>query len=86
MKVSAFDSKNGLVVIKPSGVAYDHLSPENMVIVDMSVNIIEGTLKPSSDTATHLEIYKSFPEIKILSTHTLNGRLFGHNLGKTFPR
>lgn len=69
--VSAIDREKGLIVIKPSGVEYDQLSPDKMVIVDLDGNIVEGDLKPSSDTATHIELYKSFEEIKgIVHTHS----------------
>lgn len=69
--VSAIDREKGLVVIKPSGVEYDQLSPDKMVIVDLDGNVIEGDLKPSSDTATHIELYKSFEGIKgIVHTHS----------------
>lgn len=52
----------GLIAIKPSGVPYDSMSPEDIVIADMTGRVVEGTLRPSSDLATHLEIYKRFPE------------------------
>lgn len=69
--VSGIDRKKGLVVIKPSGVEYEDLSPENMVVVDLDGNVIDGDLNPSSDTATHLELYKSFPEISgVVHTHS----------------
>lgn len=69
--VSGFDRDSGLVVIKPSGVEYEQLSPNDMVVVDLDGNIVEGNLKPSSDTATHVELYKAFPEIKgIVHTHS----------------
>jgi len=69
--VSGIDREQGQVVIKPSGVEYENLSPENMVVVDLNGGIIEGDLKPSSDTATHLELYKEFPEIEgIVHTHS----------------
>lgn len=69
--VSFFDSKRKIMVIKPSGVPYELLTPENMVIVNLDGNVIEGNLKPSSDTYTHLEIYKNYPEIKsIVHTHS----------------
>jgi len=69
--VSAIDRKRGLFAIKPSGVDYDKLSPENMVVMDLAGNRIEGTLSPSSDTATHLELYKAFPDIGgIVHTHS----------------
>ncbi len=69
--VSGIDRETGLVVIKPSGVSYDDLNPENMVVVDFDCNVIEGNLKPSSDTLTHIELYKAFPAISgIVHTHS----------------
>ena len=69
--VSAIDRENGLFVIKPSGVDYDKLTPEMMVVMDLNGNKVEGDLNPSSDTATHLELYKAFPEIGgIVHTHS----------------
>ena len=69
--VSAIDRKSGLVVIKPSGVNYDHLYPEHMVVVDLDGNIVEGNLKPSSDTPTHIAIYKAFPNVGgVVHTHS----------------
>lgn len=69
--VSGIDRESGLVVIKPSGVEYSELSAENMVVVDLQGEIIEGNLKPSSDTATHLELYRQFPSIGgIVHTHS----------------
>lgn len=69
--VSAIDLESGLVVIKPSGIDYDKLSPEDMVVVDLNGNKIEGEWKPSSDTATHLELYKAFPKIGgVVHTHS----------------
>lgn len=69
--VSGIDRKTNLIVIKPSGVSYDDLKPENMVVVDFDCNVIEGILKPSSDTLTHIELYKAFPEIGgIVHTHS----------------
>lgn len=67
--VSAIDRKTGYVVIKPSGVEYKNMSPSDMVVVDLDGNIIDGRLKPSSDTPTHLELYKSFPTVGGI-THT----------------
>ena len=61
--VSAIDRESGLVVIKPSGVDYDKLTPADMVVVDLNGKRVEGDLNPSSDTATHVELYKAFPEI-----------------------
>ena len=69
--VSAIDREKGIVVIKPSGVSYDEMKAEQMVVVDMDGNVLEGTLKPSSDTATHLELYKAFSEIGgVVHTHS----------------
>ena len=61
--VSGIDRKSGYFVIKPSGVDYDDLKPEDMVVMDLEGNKIEGAYKPSSDTATHLELYKKYQEI-----------------------
>lgn len=61
--VSAVDRKNGVFAIKPSGVPYEDLKPEDIVIVDFDNNIIEGTLRPSSDTKTHAYLYKNWPNI-----------------------
>ena len=69
--VSGLDRERGLFVIKPSGVEYDKLTPEDMVVVDLDGNRVEGKLNPSSDTATHLELYKAFPQIGgIVHTHS----------------
>lgn len=69
--VSAIDRARGLVVIKPSGVEYGDLSPENMVVVRLDGSTAEGSLHPSSDTPTHLELYRSFPSIGgIVHTHS----------------
>ncbi len=69
--VSGIDREKGLVVIKPSGVDYDDLLPEKMVVIDLEGNRVEGDLNPSSDTATHLELYKHFPDIGgIVHTHS----------------
>ncbi|MDO4294924.1 MAG: L-ribulose-5-phosphate 4-epimerase [bacterium] len=68
---SGIDRERGLVVIKPSGVEYEDLSVENMVVVNLDGEVVEGELRPSSDTATHLELYKAFPEIGgIVHTHS----------------
>ena len=62
--VSAIDREKGLVVIKPSGVSYDSMKPSDMVVVDLQTgNVVEGDLNPSSDTPTHLVLYREFPEI-----------------------
>lgn len=69
--VSAIDKETRLVVIKPSGVSYDDMKAEHMVVVDLNGKVIEGTLKPSSDTATHLALYRAFPNIGgVVHTHS----------------
>ena len=69
--VSGIDREKGLFVIKPSGVDYDKLKPEDMVVIDMEGNRVEGKYRPSSDTATHLELYKAFSEIGgVVHTHS----------------
>jgi len=69
--VSAIDRESGLVVIKPSGVSYEEMRAKQMVVVDLDGKVVEGNLKPSSDTATHLVLYNSFPEIGgIVHTHS----------------
>ena len=75
--VSGFDREEGFVVIKPSGVDYTELKSEDMVVIDLDGLKLEGNLSPSSDTPTHLEIYKAFPEIKgIAHTHSDYATLF----------
>ena len=69
--VSGIDRESGLVVIKPSGVPYDGMTAEDMVVVDLDGKVIEGKWKPSSDTPTHLVLYKAFPECGgIVHTHS----------------
>ncbi|SFK74051.1 L-ribulose 5-phosphate 4-epimerase [Porphyromonadaceae bacterium KH3CP3RA] len=69
--VSGIDREKGWVVIKPSGVSYDDMKAEDMVVVDLEGNIVKGNLKPSSDTPTHLELYKAFLSIGgIVHTHS----------------
>lgn len=68
---SAIDRESGLIVIKPSGVSYDELTPDKMVVVNMDGNVVEGDLRPSSDTPTHIALYQSFEEIGgIVHTHS----------------
>jgi L-ribulose-5-phosphate 4-epimerase len=73
---SGFDKESGLMVIKPSGVAYDNMTYENMVIVDMDGNVVEGSYRPSSDTDTHIEIYKAFGVGGIVHTHSKWGTIW----------
>ena len=69
--VSAIDRQTGLFVIKPSGVPYEDLKPEDMVVMNLQGEKVEGRYNPSSDTATHLELYKAFPEIGgVVHTHS----------------
>lgn len=69
--VSGIDRESGLVVIKPSGVEYNELTPENLVVLDLDGNRVEGDLNPSSDTKIHLELYKAFPMLGgIVHTHS----------------
>ncbi len=69
--VSGYDPSSHLMVIKPSGVNYESMMPEQMVVVDMEGNVVEGKLRPSSDTPTHLELYRNFSNIRgIVHTHS----------------
>ncbi len=69
--VSGIDRETGYVIIKPSGVDYEDLTPDKLVVLDLDGNIIEGDLNPSSDTKTHLELYKAYPELGgIVHTHS----------------
>jgi len=75
--VSGIDRERGLMVIKPSGIEYDKMQPEDMVVVDLSGRRVEGALNPSSDTPTHLELYKAFPSIGgIVHTHSRWATIF----------
>jgi L-ribulose-5-phosphate 4-epimerase len=83
--VSARDPESGYVVIKPSGVRYEALQPEHMVILDLDGTLIEGTLKPSSDTASHLYIYRQRPDVGgIVHTHSPYATAFAA-VGKPIP-
>ncbi|GAA0179739.1 L-ribulose-5-phosphate 4-epimerase [Clostridium sediminicola] len=69
--VSGIDREEGLVVIKPSGVSYDNMIASDMVVIDLEGNVVEGELNPSSDTPTHLVLYKAFPELGgVVHTHS----------------
>jgi len=75
--VSGMDRKQGLVAIKPSGMAYKELMPDDMVIVDLEGNKVDGRFNPSSDTASHIEIYKAFPGISgVTHTHSEYATMF----------
>ena len=83
--LSTRDPQSDLVVIKPSGVMYEELTPENMVILDLDGNVIEGQHKPSSDTATHLYIYRNRPDVGgIVHTHSTYATAFAAN-GRPIP-
>ena len=69
--MSGIDREKGLFVIKPSGVEYDELTPDMLVVMDLNGNQVEGDLNPSSDTKTHLELYKAFPALGgVVHTHS----------------
>lgn len=69
--VSGIDRETGYIVIKPSGIEYEEMKPDDMVVLDLEGNKIEGKYRPSSDTATHIELYKKYPEIGgIVHTHS----------------
>lgn len=83
--VSGIDREKGLVVIKPSGVAYDDMKADDMVVVDWEGTIVEGRLKPSSDTTTHLVLYASFPNIGgVVHTHSTYATAWAQ-AGKDIP-
>ncbi len=83
--ISGRDPESGLVVIKPSGVRYADLTPEKMVVLDTANNVREGELKPSSDTSTHLFIYRNRPDVNgIVHTHSTFATAFAA-LGKSIP-
>ncbi len=83
--LSARDPESGLVVIKPSGIRYDDLTPENMVVVDLNGQVVEGDYKPSSDTASHCYIYRQRPDINgVVHTHSRYATAFAA-LGMPIP-
>ena len=83
--VSARDAETGLVVIKPSGIRYEELRPENMVVLGLDGKIIEGNLKPSSDVYSHLYIYKHRPDVGgVVHTHSRYATAFAA-VGKEIP-
>ena len=83
--ISARDPESGFIVIKPSGVKYEDLRPEHMVITNLEGDIIEGDLKPSSDTASHLYIYRHRPEVNgVVHTHSRYATAFAAN-GMSIP-
>jgi L-ribulose-5-phosphate 4-epimerase len=83
--VSARDPETGLVVIKPSGVKYEDLTAETMVVVDLDGNVVEGSYKPSSDTASHCYLYRHMPEVNgVVHTHSRYATAFAI-LGREIP-
>jgi len=75
--VSGIDRQRGLIVIKPSGVPYDKLEPTHMVVVDLEGNLVEGELRPSSDTPSHLVLYRHFEQVGgIVHTHSRYATMF----------
>lgn len=83
--VSARDPESGLVVIKPSGVRYEKLRPEDHLVVNLQGDVVEGTLKPSSDTASHLYIYRHRPDVNgVVHTHSPYATAFAA-LGRPIP-
>ena len=85
--VSGIDRDRGLMVIKPSGVDYAHMRPEDMVVVDVTTGeTVEGGWKPSSDTKTHLELYRAFPNIGgVTHTHSVNAVAFAQAGSSSLP-
>ena len=83
--VSQIDREKGLVVIKPSGINYDTMTPDDMVVTDLDGNVVEGNLRPSSDLPTHLELYKRFDNIGgITHTHSKWATIFSQ-AGRSIP-
>lgn len=83
--VSAIDRERGLIVIKPSGVAYETMTADDMVVVDLNGNVVEGDKRPSSDTPTHIELYKAFPGIGgVVHTHSRWATSFAQ-AGRSIP-
>jgi len=78
--VSGIDHHSGIVAIKPSGVSYDELTPDKIVLVDLAGKVVEGSLKPSSDTPTHLELYRNFKSIGgICHTHSTSATIWAQS-------
>ena len=82
---SGFDKSSGLMVIKPSGVSYEKLTVDDLVVLDLDGKVVGGRLKPSSDTATHIELYKAFPDIGgVVHTHSTYATAWAQ-AGKDIP-
>ena len=83
--VSEIDRESGLFVIKPSGVDYEKMTPDDMVVMNLEGKVVEGKLNPSSDTPTHLEIYKGFPNVGgVVHTHSTYATSFAQS-GRDIP-
>ncbi|MEZ9863378.1 L-ribulose-5-phosphate 4-epimerase [Vibrio breoganii] len=83
--VSEIDRQRGVIAIKPSGVEYDVMAIDDIVVIDLNGNLVEGELNPSSDTATHIELYKAFPNIGgIVHTHSRNATIWAQ-AGRDIP-
>lgn len=83
--VSGIDRERGLIVIKPSGVAYDRLTPESMAVTDLDGRVVEGAYRPSSDTPTHAVLYRAFPNVGgIVHTHSASATAFAQ-AGREIP-
>ena len=83
--VSGFDPESKLVVIKPSGVSYDTMKAEDMVVVDLDGKVVEGKLRPSSDTPTHIEMYRNYPELRgMVHTHSIEATAWAQ-AGREIP-
>ena len=83
--VSGIDREKGLVIIKPSGVSYEEMQASDMVVVDLEGNVIEGSLNPSSDTPTHVALYRAFPSLGgVVHTHSRGATTFAQ-MGRGIP-
>lgn len=83
--VSGIDREKGLVVIKPSGVDYSNMTPDDMVVTDLDGNVVEGHYKPSTDLPTHLELYKAYSDIGgVVHTHSINATAWAQ-AGRDIP-
>ena len=83
--VSEIDRERGLIAIKPSGVDYDTMTAEDIVVTDLEGNVVEGKLNPSSDLPTHLQLYKSFPQLgAVVHTHSRWATIFAQ-AGRSIP-
>ena len=82
--VSAIDRERGLIAIKPSGVAYEAMQADDMVVVDLDGNVVEGKWRPSSDTATHLALYRRYPSLGgVVHTHSTHATAWAQAISMT---